>query len=307
MALGYLMIAGGYVWLSSQFAGTQSADVDQLRRIELIKGIAFIVVTAAALFVVNLAQLKKLRERDERLRRMDRALHNAERRVIAGTFASTVAHDINNGLMATTLPLSELQDRLVDQPALRELADEAHSALKRIGEWNRRFYDLGGSQLLGKVGDFDLAESVRATFRMATRHRQLRSAESEVASPASAPFHGTEAIVQRAVLNLLLNAADAAEPRAPRFRLELQQLSDGAYRIDVDDNGTGVPPDLRASILEPFFTTKPDGTGLGLASVVACAKLHRGSLEVGNAPLGGARFTLLLRAPDPALGGQVAH
>lgn len=307
MALGYLIIAGGYVWLSSEFAGTQSADVDQLRRIELIKGISFIVVTAVALFVVNLAQLKRLRERDERLRRMDRALHNAERRVIAGTFASTVAHDINNGLMATTLPLSELQDRLVDQPSLRELADEAQSALKRIGEWNRRFYDLGGGQLLGKVGEFDLAESVRATFRMATRHRQLRSVASEVASPASAPFHGTETIVQRAVLNLLLNAADAAAPRAPRFRLELQQLSDGAYRIDVDDNGVGVPAELRESILEPFFTTKPDGTGLGLASVVACAKLHRGSVEVGAAPLGGARFTLLLRARDPALGGEVAH
>lgn len=298
MAVGYLIVAGAWVWISSAFAGAQSADVDQLRRIELIKGIGFIVMTAVALFAINLTQLRELRARDDRLRHMDRALHNAERRVLAGTFASTVAHDINNGLMATTLPLSELQDRLADQPNLRVLADEAQSALTRIGEWNRRFFDIGGTQLLGGVSDFDLAESVRTAYRMASRHRLLRSTATEVEIPAHAPFRGTESLVQRAVLNLLLNAADAAGPRGARCRLAIQCAGDGGYRVDVDDNGPGVPVERRATILEPFFTTKPDGTGLGLASVVACAALHTGKVEITDSPLGGARFTLVLRAPS---------
>jgi signal transduction histidine kinase len=53
---------------------------------------------------------------------------------------------------------------------------------------------------------------------------------------------------------------------------------------------------MRTKVLEPFFTTKPEGSGIGLASVVACADFHRGRVSIAESPLGGARFELLLGA-----------
>jgi signal transduction histidine kinase len=116
-----------------------------------------------------------------------------------------------------------------------------------------------------------------------------------------APFRGTETIVQRAVLNLLLNAGEAAGPDQ-QVRLELRGVDAGSRRITVDDSGPGIPEELQARILEPFYTTKADGTGLGLASVVSCANLHDGTVEIGDSSLGGARFILTIRAlvPDAA-------
>ncbi|MHB1297607.1 MAG: ATP-binding protein [Gemmatimonadaceae bacterium] len=294
MAGSYLMVAAAYILASSDMASTHTRTVEDLRRVEILKGLAFVAVTALALFAVNLIQLQRLRRRDERLRRMDRALHNAERSVLAGTFASTVAHDINNGLMVATLALDELHAS-VGQPSLKRLVADARTAIARIGDWNRRVFDLGGSRLLGEVRDFDLAQSIRTSCTLAGRHRSMRAVTLELEIPSATPFRGTEAIVQRAVLNLLLNAAEAAGP-LPKLRLSMQRLEDGGYQIAVDDSGPGVPKVLRARILEPFFTTKEDGTGLGLASVVACANLHDGTVQIHDSPLGGARFTLILRA-----------
>lgn len=296
MAGSYLAIAATYILASSNMASSRMRTVEDLRRVEILKGLAFVVVTAGALFAVNLLQLRRLRRRDEQLRRMDRALHNAERSVLAGTFASTVAHDINNGLMVATLALDELH-MSVGQPSLKRLVSDARTAVDRIGDWNRRVFDLGGSRLLGEVRDFDLAHSIRTSCSMAGRHQSMRTATLELDVPPAVPFRGTETIVQRAVLNLLLNAAEASGT-SPKLRVAMHRRDDGHYEIEVDDSGPGVPEALRARILEPFFTTKADGTGLGLASVVACANLHEGTVQIHDSPLGGARFTLSISALD---------
>jgi len=62
----------------------------------------------------------------------------------------------------------------------------------------------------------------------------------------------------------------------------------------VDDSGPGVPEEMRARIFEPFFTTKASGSGLGLSIVHAIVTQHGGTLEVQDAPTGGARFLLTL-------------
>jgi C4-dicarboxylate-specific signal transduction histidine kinase len=100
-----------------------------------------------------------------------------------------------------------------------------------------------------------------------------------------------------------LGNADAAEAAGAGGRVEIRLAGDGqSAEASVSDSGPGISPEARARLFEPFFTTKDHGTGLGLAVSQAIARAHRGSIEVDEAPAGGARFTL--RLPGAAGGSQ---
>lgn len=290
----YLVLAGAYVFFSTRLARETAASADELARIETLKGLIFVGVTAAVLWLLNFVQLARVRRRDTQFRRMDRALQQAERSVLLGTFAGTVAHDLNNGLMVASVALEELREDVAKHPELLARADEARVAVQRVSEWNRRYFDLGGQKLLGELLPFDLAAMLRSTFEMSRRHRAFRDRDLTADLPSSAPFRGSEAMLQRAVLNLLLNAAEATTAGG-KVHLALERVEFGRYCIAVDDNGPGVPEDMREKVLEPFYTSKREGTGLGLASVLAAANLHHGAVEIGRSTaLGGARFTVTL-------------
>ena len=105
-------------------------------------------------------------------------------------------------------------------------------------------------------------------------------------------------LLRRAVLNLGTNAV-----RHARSRVRLSAASRGGrVWVHVDDDGPGVPPEARDRVFEPFFrmdasrTSDTGGAGLGLAIVQRIAQVHGGTVTVGEAPLGGARFTLELPA-----------
>ncbi|MCA9541960.1 MAG: ATP-binding protein, partial [Myxococcales bacterium] len=74
----------------------------------------------------------------------------------------------------------------------------------------------------------------------------------------------------------------------------------GCLAVDVEDAGPGVPTELRERVFEPFFTTRREGHGLGLAVVRQIARAHGGGVRVAEAAGGGARFTLLLPTEAPA-------
>lgn len=293
MSGAYLVVAGAYILVSSTFASEVSGSVEDLKRLEILKGLAFVVGSALLLFLVNFVTLRQIRQHETRTRRMERALRNAEASVLAGTFARTIAHDINNALGAATLNLELLRDAVANEPERRDLADEIDAALTRVLDWNRRFFEIGGRQLLDDAAPIDLSAVVQGAVELGRHHRKLRMAHIDVAVPADAFCTGIASIIQRAVLNLVINAADAAGARA-RILVSLAADGPGRWTIAVEDNGPGIPPAMRDEVLEPFFTTKADGTGLGLASVVACARFHHGAVQIDESALGGARFRLSL-------------
>jgi two-component system sensor histidine kinase HydH len=108
-----------------------------------------------------------------------------------------------------------------------------------------------------------------------------------------------ERLVRQAVINLVANALHAPERRGP-VRVRLQTLVDGdGQKIDgvvisVADDGQGIAPELRERIFTPFFSTRPKGTGLGLAVVRSSAEAHGGDVVLSDTPGGGATFTLRL-------------
>jgi nitrogen-specific signal transduction histidine kinase len=110
---------------------------------------------------------------------------------------------------------------------------------------------------------------------------------------------GDEGLLRQALLNLARNAAEACEGAANGGRVllrgEVIQGEDSAFqRITVFDNGPGIPPAAQAKLFRPFFTTKANGTGLGLAVVQKIIVQHGGQVEARNRPEGGAAFILTL-------------
>jgi signal transduction histidine kinase len=107
---------------------------------------------------------------------------------------------------------------------------------------------------------------------------------------------GDEVLLRQAFSNLLRNALEACiDARPPRIviRSELD-FNARVSRIIVSDNGSGIPPALRERVFQPFFTTKRDGTGLGLALVQKIIVFHNGRIVVGSSSTGGASFQVAL-------------
>lgn len=290
----YCVVAAIYILLSSQLASEHSGTVAELRRIEILKGLAFVAGSTLLLFLLNATALNRAHRKELEARRLERALSNAEPSVIAGTFARTIAHDINNGLAAARLSVEMLGEETRDQPAAQQLCTDAAEALEKVREWNHRFFSLGERALRECAVPLDLAAVIQNAARLAQRHHELTRATVTMELPETAPYVGIESLIQRAVLNLVLNAAEASGPQA---RVHVALVAHGTgWRLTVEDDGAGVPPHLRSTILEPFFTTRPTGTGLGLASVVACARFHDGAVTVDESRWGGARFVVALAA-----------
>ncbi len=103
-------------------------------------------------------------------------------------------------------------------------------------------------------------------------------------------------LMSQVLINLIRNAAQAARGHAekPRVSLAFVRTSSGRVQIEVADNGPGVPEGLRQDIFLPFFTTKADGTGVGLSLARQVVLAHRGAISVGTSAEGGALFRILI-------------
>jgi two-component system sensor histidine kinase HydH len=99
--------------------------------------------------------------------------------------------------------------------------------------------------------------------------------------------------INTVLVNLLINALDAL-PRGGRIEVRLEKLPDGEVRLQVRDNGPGIPAEMRARLFTPFSSTKATGTGLGLSISRRIVEEHGGRMDAENRPEGGACFMIEL-------------
>jgi len=128
-------------------------------------------------------------------------------------------------------------------------------------------------------------------------HKDLKIKIEAFVNPDDLQLHADPAQMEMILLNLVKNAREAlsgneAGNDRPRITLRAGEDSRGRLRIEVEDNGPGVPPELLEEIFIPFFTTKPTGTGVGLSISRQIMQLHGGDIRVSSAKGGGARFVL---------------
>ena len=233
----------------------------------------------------------------DQLDEKNRELARRERLAALGEMAAGVAHEIRNPLSGISLYASMLSRDLNDRPDCRRLAERISGGVKALdGIVGDILAFAGPSQAETRAVRVDRA--VEGALELAEARRRDMDADVHV-SPGlgGRTVMADENQLERALLNVLLNAIDAAG-EGGRVWIALHDAGPGMRGIEIADDGPGVDPSCTERIFNPFFTTKETGTGLGLAIVHRIVEAHGGRVEIASRPGGGAVFRLVLRAAD---------
>lgn len=234
----------------------------------------------------------------EARRREEAALMAMQRTEAIGRFASGIAHDFNNLLAVVIGNLDRIANRSTDPKSVQG-AEAGLEAARR------------GARLVNQLLSFargEGAEMAAVDVREALTGMETlleQAAGKSVAVEVRLPEPGLRVRanadqLESALVNLVVNARDALVGRAGA-RVQVCAARHGdRVALSVEDNGPGVPPELRSRLFEPFVTTKPPGvgTGLGLAQVAGMAHQAGGEARLEDGESGGARFVVELPLAD---------
>ncbi len=222
-------------------------------------------------------------------------LVNRDRLASVGLLAAGVAHELNNPL--TSLGL---QARRLREDADRHgLPAEMKQAIEQIDEGARRMSTIIGDLLFmaRPVGQpqahVDVAKILTSTVAL-VRAGAPRSPRVDVDLQELPPIRGFASKLGQVFLNVLKNAIQALEGKSDGAITILGRVVESKIEIVIEDDGSGIPEDVMPRVSQPFFTTKPDGTGLGLWISQTLVGHHGGTLTVANREKGGTRGTIRL-------------
>lgn len=258
--------------------------------------------------VLDMTERRAAAERERQ--RVDTMTHHA-RLTTLGEIASTLAHELNQPLAAiasysaglqNTMRNRGLADATLDQAMTRlgEQAQQAARIVQRIREFLTRREPRLDACRLADVAD-------QAALLLA-RDLERRGVSLSIEADARLPLVRADAVlIEQVLINLIRNAADAllrpGEPDArsaaeaaarPQVRVRLSPSRLGFVRVDVEDNGPGLRGKRLETLSQPFYSTKPEGMGMGLAICRSIVEIHYGALAAEDRAEGGARFSFTL-------------
>ena len=248
-------------------------------------------------------------EIEEELERQREQMFQNEKMMALGGLMAGVAHELNNPLSVVVGHAMMLQDEVRDPEVLRK-TKKISDAAERCAKIVKAFLTMARNEPV-RLDETDLNEVVETAVEVARYGDTLGQADIEISlDPAVALVCADPDQLTQVVINLVLNAAQAIGDRPGAIRIASQPMPDGA-RIVVEDDGPGIPEDIRPRVFEPFFTTKGvgKGTGIGLAMCHRIITAHKGSIAVEVSDSGGARFVVTLpcnkRKLSPIAGATV--
>jgi two-component system, NtrC family, sensor histidine kinase PilS len=249
-------------------------------------------VTAIFTDISDLKQLQELHLRAERLEAV-------------AALSASLAHEIKNPLASIRSSVEQLSRSRYATQDERFLAELIVRESDRLNRLLNEFLDFSRVRATQFV-PVDLREIAIAVTRLVKEHPDCRDdARLTVEGPRTG-MEGDADLLHRIVYNLVLNAVQAAKGPVgvtvsvrPALGEDVPHGSDHlehAARLQVRDDGPGIPADIRERLFEPFVSGRPGGSGLGLAIVQRAVEAHRGLLFVDSAPGTGTAFTILLPA-----------
>ncbi len=202
--------------------------------------------------------------------------------------ARRVAHEIKNPLTSMRIAVDQLSRTVGPSDTRAGTAVEVMTAeTDRLERLAREFADFGRMPE-GPQSEIDLHELLEELGRTAVPPEVTVRL---TANGGRRIVKGHYEALRRAFANLLRNAAEAMQGRGT-IDVDLAGDSRGLL-VTIADHGPGIPSELRQRVFEPYFTTKQDGTGLGLALVRQALEAHRGTVRVSETPGGGATFSIV--------------
>ncbi len=239
------------------------------------------------------------------LRSAQATLVRSERLASVGRLAAGLAHEIGNPIAAVLGFQELLLDGDVPPDEARDFLQRMKRETERIHRVLRDLLDFARapSRKAGVAGDpGDAGHAIETVLTLIEPQKELREVEIERRiAPSPLVALAEEQLVQ-VLLNLLMNAGDAAPRPNGRVRVSVGRDEGGNATVSVEDNGPGIAEQVEESLFEPFVTTKEvgKGTGLGLAVCKGLVESAGGSIRVETSDLGGARFVVVLPPIAPA-------
>ncbi|ACB75031.1 hybrid sensor histidine kinase/response regulator [Opitutus terrae] len=280
-----------------------------VRRVLAVTGVLVIVVLLGFARVMALRRrvrhqtgIIKEQEESERAARLEAALARASKLESLGVLAGGIAHDFNNLLTVImgNLSLAKIDPKI--EPDTVRCLSESERAAARARDLTQQLltFAKGGEPMRMPTR---LPDLVREAAQFALHGAKVRC-DYQIASdlwPASVDRGQIAQVVHNIVIN-----ANQAMPTGGRIEIGLQNemvleprsgLEPGRYvRMTVADSGAGIPAETLGRIFEPYYSTKPQGTGLGLATVYSIVRRHEGHIEVRSIVGEGTTFTTWLPA-----------
>jgi signal transduction histidine kinase/ActR/RegA family two-component response regulator len=325
VAAGLSAVTVAWAMVTGRIAAPAMHDIDMTSMRVWLRslGVTFLAISLFGGMMVALVTrmehaLRLARQETLRREQAERARAEAELQALeskqlemVGRLAAGVAHDFNNNLTAIMGSAELLKLDLPEQGSARELSDGILLASQRLAELTRQLLAYSRKTRMLQA-PLDLHAVVEQAVTLARRSMDPNISIVTELNARQSTVAGDAALLQSAVLNLLVNARDAM-PNGGTLTVatsDMELTNTGARGmpvgmcvvLEVIDTGRGIPKEQVPNIFDPFFTTKPvgKGTGLGLASVAGTVKAHGGRIEVNSGTDMGTAFRVYLPCVDPA-------
>lgn len=248
-------------------------------------------------------------------KRMEIEAGRAQKLESIGHLAGGIAHDFNNLLTALFGNIELARMRVADRPEVAELLTQAEKAFQRARALTRQLLTFArGGAPVRRIAVLEPILVDNISFALRGSNIDIEFAIAQDLHPANVDIDQ----IGQAISNIVINAREAM-PRGGRLRVSANNvniqegnalgLAPGPYvKMTFDDSGPGVEPGHLALIFDPYFSTKPNGTGLGLPTAYSIVKRHGGLITAHANRDSGARFCLYLPAsPDKVPAVIEAH
>ncbi len=245
------------------------------------------------------AVAEQLAEANQNLQEAEAAMRRADRLAALGQLTAGLAHELRNPISTIRTSAEMLMKTMpADNEVARELAGYIGSEVDRTNSLITRFLEFARPLRLRLEAE-DISSCIdRAVMQVENCRPPLVVSIFKNYSPDVRPFLFDGELMERVFFNLLLNAAQASPPRSA-ITVKTRPV-DGEVEISVIDRGSGIDPSHLENIFNPFFTTKPEGVGLGLAIVSKIVDEHGGRILVESRPGEGTVFLVYLPARQPS-------
>jgi signal transduction histidine kinase len=239
----------------------------------------------------------------ESVREIETELEVSRRMASIGRLTAGVGHEVKNPINAIVVHLELLRNKVhAGGDALRHL-DIIQSEIRRLDRVVQTLVDFSRPVEL-QLKDQDLRGVVASVLTLASADLQTRGVTVESQTPMRPVYCRVDAdLIEQALLNVVLNGAQAMATGGP---LEVRLTEDNRWAyIRVRDHGEGIPDEIRARIFDLYFTTKKEGSGIGLAMTYRIVQMHHGQIDVESKAGSGTTFVLRLPLISAGSGQRV--
>lgn len=247
--------------------------------------------------MLSVLEISEYKRDSQRLLEAKEELARAQRLITAGALAASIAHEVNSPLAAVSINSAACLRWLKnDPPDLHEACEAASAALESIERaqavvsHTKSYFTRNNLKRLNT----DIKQLIRETIILIETEAARHKVELSVHLAPNVKFHCDPIQIQQAVVNLCINAIQAMSDSNLRRLLKVRTTQDNAaITISIEDSGPGIDNDVISHIFDPFYSTKSEGMGMGLAISRSCAESHGGWIKVDSKPGAGTRFDLV--------------